>query len=511
MKKQSTMDSLQPFGYNRFNLHHSVLGSYNFGKAYPIGWRRVKVGDTIHNNIEAFMRSSALGDPSFLDAEISIGHYFVPYACFDPLYRSRCARFKGTGSDQRLPFVSCTEIYVRNQEERTVTTIFKPGSLMDHLGLSIRDLPEDASSPTPSGYVNFDLSPIAAYHIIMDKFFTNSKLQNAMFTREYLTQKLAATMNTQGIYITDLLGEQDSPNAEPVWNVPLGDSLVNANFFALRYVNQLPDYFTTSRPTASGPNITIPGTADAPGTIHELLDAMIKQKVGDKLQRGGYSYDDYIRVLFGISGVENESNDPIFLGGSSGPLQVSTVVNTADELGAQGGNVSGSSRYDNGFTHTFAAEGIYMPILFIRPSTYYNGGVLPEWRQTSIASRVIPEMADLSDDAVLQSEVSASALAFCQDYIPTLNPSVFGYKDRYEEQRTAWNRVVGELHTTRTGWYIETDKYTGSVSNQFISSERLRYTPWLVQDKTVDHFFARIYQDLEITSLLPVVSKPWVW
>lgn len=508
MKKKNNIDSLQSFGYNRFNLRHSVLGSYNMGIAYPLGWRRVKIGDTLSNNIDSFSRSSALADPSFLDAELSIGHYFVPYAAIDPLYYSRTAKFKGTGTDVQMPYLTMPTSYVYDSITKEPFPAFAPGSLLDHLKMSFG---KSSLAASEARTLHFDIAPVLAYHMILDTFFTNSKIQNSMYTRTFITETLSSRGFDPYVTLGDLTADQGWSDT-PTWDVPFeGDS--SANFFALRYINNLPDYFTTARRSPGGPSVSIPSSAGTPGTIHELLDAMLQQKVGDALQRGGFSYADYARVIFGVTDITNEAIDPIFLAGSSGPLQVSTVVTqSTDNLGEQGGNVTGSSRFDNGFTHTFSAEGIYMPILFIRPSTYYAGGVSCEFSKTTIASRVIPQLADLSDDAIMISEISSDPEDFISDYNTSSKTSnIFGYKDRYEEQRCEINRAVGELRTTRKGWYIARTPWAQAQSNLFISQEQLLYTPWVITDNSVDHFFIRSFQNLEVTQLLPQSSAPWVW
>lgn len=494
--------SLQEFGKNRFNLRHSRLDSFNYGYAYPIDWQRIRIGDTLHNDIDVFIRSSALVDPSFLDSDISVGHYFVPYNDIDPLYESRMRKFKGLTTDQEFPSVTWSKgsLYA-NESIAGLTNCFAASSLMDRLGFS---LSQKQTAPV-NGVLKHDLSPLLAYHLIVDKFFTNTHVQDNQYTHEWILKNIVPAAYSPALDCTLLLDKQESHEV-PVWD-PAGTK----NFYALRPINYLPDYFTSSRPSRTGPTVAVPTT-----TIPNLLDAMLMQKVADMLNKGGFSYDDYIRVLFNEEVVNAESREPIFLGGSTGPIQVSTVVNTASDLGAQGGTIAGSAGHSNGFTHTFTAEGIYMALLFIRPRTYYTHSIRTEFREFSAARRVIPQLADTQNAPIYKSEITGLLPDAIGDFA-TSNVSgpvtgVFGFKDRYEEYRTRYNTVHSDMRTLRTGWYIGRDYRIPYIGQEFLSIPgQLKYTPWVVQDETEDHFFARCSMDMELTTLLPAVSRPYVW
>lgn len=514
-------NSMQDFGYNRFSRGHSVIGSYNAGAVYPLGCFDVPMGATISNNLDIFARSSALGDPSFLDCDVSVGHYFVSYEAMDHWFKIRCQKFKGTLQDQPLfqLFISA------DTPLEEVQKIFGPGTLADHLGFGIRS--KDNIQGTLGEDIYLPLGPFIAYQMIIDRFFRNSRLQNVERTKE-------AVLN----FFSKL----------NISSVEFGEATFSdIGMYNLQYYNFEPDYFTSSRPESGGPDIKIPGFDHLTGvaklaspaaliptaslatgavqlgedlsgaTIHNLLDRMLLQKVADMLERGGYSYNDYARILYGVQPGDESAEYPIFLSGGNAPLQVSTVVNQTQSssqpdpavaLGSQAGNVSAYLNKDNSFTRRFDRPGIYIPCLWIRPSTYYQSGISPIWFQNTLGSKLIPQLADMQDAPIYACELDSSVDSLAYDFF---EKPVFGYKDRYQEYRTTPNRIVGEMRNKRVGWYMARNIVTRCISPEFLDSSNLKYTPWVVTSSSVDHFFCRIHHNFWNSVPLPATSRPYVW
>lgn len=537
MQNRISLNSIQDFGYNRFNRSHSIIGSYNAGLVYPLGCFDVPIGTTIQGAVDAFMRSSALVDPSFLDADINIGHYFVSYEAIDRFYRQRCQAFKGDSTNVPLPTFSAGGYLgeagsVSMSDVRSaVVKRFGPGSLADHLGFGLEDdlfegLADDGSQTAFAvrSSPSLPIAPFAAYQMIIDRFFRNHRVFDAERTRRILDRLFPnfVTVSTSWDFLDFYsLGQTSNSDVEEL--------------FELKYAQWEPDYFTTARPTAGGPDVGIPQGEDA--TIHNLLDAMLLQKVADMLERGGYSYNDFARIIYGVDPGDEIAEYPIFLGGGSQPLQISTVVNQSYSenpsaaLGTQAGNVNGYIRpNETGFSRRFDRAGVYIPCMWIRPQTYYTSGISPIFYKTSIGDSLIPQLADMQDAPIYVSELSAStgtlfdgngdissdsAIAATDPY--NLESRVFGYKDRYEEYRTTPNRIVGEMRTTRTGWYLahRFSSYDPStvpmVGEEFLLQNIREYRPWVYTSKDVDHFFGRIHLSFANAVPLPQVSKPYVW
>lgn len=512
---QTQFNSMQDFGYNRFDRNHSVIGSYNMGIAYPLGYFDIPIGGTIENDLDIFCRSSPLADPSFLDCDISVGHYFVSYEAMDAFYRIRCQEAKGGPSGFAVPL---PQLELDEWTAERIYQFFGPGSLADHLGLGLDPVDGQIEQPDESMTVILPLYPFIAYHMIVDRFFRNSRIQDVERTRKAIMSSLTSSNNVY-FSATNPSGSDD-----------YGD---NRWILKLDYLNYLPDYLTTTRPSAGGPDVLIPGpngdVSTQKGTIHELLDAMLLQKIGDMLDRGGYSYNDFVRVIYNVDPGEDLSEYPVFLAGGSSPLQVSTVVNQtspdastqADPLGTLAGNVSSYLNGGNSFIRRVTKAGIYMPMMWIRPKAYYPSGVGPQWRIRNLGEMLIPQLADMSDAPVLLQELECTPKGLSELSSVAVEDSIWGYKDRYQEYRTCLDRVVGEMRTTRKGWYVSMpvdrmkyqsiDSATIGVGEGSFLMNRVDYSPWVVTDRDVDHFFARVHHSFRCTFPLPVTSRPYVW
>jgi len=489
-------NSIQDFGYNRFGRSHSVLGSYNMGLAYPIGCFDVPAGATLGNDLDVFIRSSALVNPAFLDADISVGHYFVSYEAIDNFYRLRCQQFKGNVADQPL----LTATFPGGNKRSLMNRFFGPNSLADHLGFGVT--PIQGSDGNWDRVLTLPFAPFLAYQMIIDRFFRNSHIYDVERTKK-MTLQLFPNLATTDYKV--LFSEFDGQIED---------------LFNLQYVLYEPDYFTTARPEAGGANVLIPGSqGETTGTIHELLDAMLLQKVRDMIERGGYSYNDYLRVIYNTELHDEISEYPVFLGGASSPLQVSTVTastigfnSATDEVslpGDQAGTVSAYVRGDDKFVRRFDRAGLYIPMMWIRPVAYYPTGISPVFQHNSLGTMLIPQFADMTDEPIFQSEVIAQLASLQQNPV---SGSVFGYKDRYNEYRTTPNRVVGDMRTTNASWYVGRDFGSDpAITPSFVTMSNANYAPWVDTKKSVNHFQARIHQNFWNTVPLPQTSKPYVW
>lgn len=523
--------SLQTFGYTKNNLSHSLLASMNIGIAYPVLCEDVPAGATISNSSDIFARSAALVDPAFLDCDISVAHYFVSYESIDPRYKLRCRNFKRNQTDVTTP--TMTVEYGRLYwdatlplEQRAIRPDFAPKSLLDYLGFSLTaSLQKDPLLEDQT--INLNAYPIFAYHSIIDKFYTNSKFQDPAFMQTAIIELLTGSSNSASTgnsivknpvfslgQLLQVMEDVDSEAQLASYYNPL----------ALRPLNFEPDYFTKARTEAGSADVYLPGTSEntSPATVRNLLTAELIQKVGDMLYYGGYSYNDYLQTLSLTSPRDVSADEPIFLAGKSSPLQVSTVVSQAATegatLGQQGGNTFGYIESGDYFSYTPDRPGLLVSIVFIRPSTYYTKGISRLFAKRSLGSMLIPQLADVPGNTIKRYELTGNIDEFSQND----DAPVFGFTDRYEEYRTRHNRVVGELRTTRQGWFIPRLVKDYPVAGKpFIQMNALSeteqvdqnfaYSPWVYQKFNEDHFFLRIHHNLQLTCLIPQYQRAYVW
>lgn len=512
--------SVQDFGLNHFSQPHSIGGDANLGQLIPIFWDDVPFGSTIDNNVDLFTRSSPLVDPAFLDCDISVGHYFVSYEALDPIFKVRARNFKRTTENvEMLQFVlPINSLYQNAPIGANIAPEYGPGTLFDRLGLSLAPNLSKLPSGNPATYFNF--YPFSAYHTICDWFFTNRHVQNCYRMQEATLQMMQN--NPDGHYFTPAQIEAAFTQVDSRFGYSnLTDMAYD--FMQLRSCNFEPDYFTTARPKPGANDVYLPGTTQnsAPATVRNLLDSELMQKVADMLYNGGYSLNDLVRTIYGYELGDSVTETPIFLGGTTKPLQVSTVTQTSvgsddTPLGTQAGTVSGYANGDNRIHYTATRAGIYMVLLWIRPKVYYTSGINKKCMNRYFGDFLIPQLADASNEPIIQGELTGNILDFMTQ--GGNEPAIFGYTDRYENYRTKINRATGTLRTTRTSW-LNTRNFTSSLGSAELAinpkfldmQDQVNYNPWVITDKKVPHFFFRAYLDYAQTNLLPVRSRPWVW
>lgn len=519
--------SVQEFGLNRFPQPFSHASDANMGILIPIMWSDVPFGSVIDNNVDMFVRSSALVDPAFLDCDLSIGHYFVSYEAMDPYFRYRLRDFKRSQSEVKLPqFGVDFQDGVYYSETGNVTTDFGPGSLADRLGLCLATqfpgFTPGGGAKVPDETLKFSVYPFAAYHMIADWFFTNRKLQNCYATQQCLIKLLTGE---ELPYIgwndwDNAISEVQSAFFSGGNNLPQS---VDSVFFPweLRTLNFEPDYFTSCHNAPGGPDVYLPGTTQNPSaaTVRNMLDSELLQKVADMLYNGGYSSQDFVRTLYGFDPGDHESEEPVYLGGTTVPLQVSTVVqqSTGDTpLGTQAGNVSAYASGQNHVRKVAMRSGVYMVLAWIRPKIYYTNFVDRNFFKTQVGDFLIPQLADASNEPVFQYELTGDPRELVKEESAR---SVFGYNDRYESYRTRVNRASGTLRTTRQSWInVRTYGVTASSPDPFVISpdflnirNSVTYTPWVVTSPDTPHFFFRAHCSYVPSHLLPARSHPYIW
>lgn len=518
--------SIQHFGLNRFPQSHSFGFDANMGVLLPVCWEECAPGTVIDNEVDLFSRSSPLVDPAFLDADISVGHYFVSFEAMDPQYKTRAQDFKGTLENVGTPSVSLwtgniDDLYTVHglAASGTKVNIFERGELLDRLGFSVPSVPKSDSNLTFS----LNVYPLVAYHMIADWFFRNGRIQNRYRTSQMMKQLFSGLPTSESSIKTSAQFQDAFSAVDNRFQTHFGFGRTYPNaLFEFESVNFEPDYFTTARPSASSVEVYLPGTDknSAPATVHSLLDAELIQKVSDMLYRdGGYSYNDYVRVLFGFDPGEQETENAIYLGGTTRPLQVSTVVqqsvgSDSEPLGTQAGNVSAYISGSNRIRKVCSRGGIYMALAWIRPKVYYATGIDRRFDLKTLGEQIVPQLADASNEPLYQFELNGSLYEFSRQ---PENRQIFGYMDRYEYFRTRVNRLAGSFVSSRSSWF-QTRNFSRlpaqslTINQEFLNMRnQVNYTPWYVTDSNEPHFFIRAHNDLVVSHLLPLKSHPYAW
>ena len=213
--------------------------------------------------------------------------------------------------------------------------------------------------------------------------------------------------------------------------------------------------------------------------IRDLRLASSLQRYAERSAMWGNRYEEFIQREFGIKPLDSRIQRPEYLGGGSGTLQISEVLQTAEgqDTGVgtmRGHGIAGLSQRPIKFRSP--EHGFVIGLISIRPKPVYTQGVNRELLKKSRLDFFTPELSNVGMQEVLQRELFVSA-----DNADT----IFGYSDRYQEYRYNMPKVTGEFRSTLSFWNMARHFDAPPVINaSFIdmsSSEKAFYRPFSSQ------------------------------
>nr|WNN13258.1 MAG: major capsid protein [Microvirus sp.] len=222
-----------------------------------------------------------------------------------------------------------------------------------------------------------------------------------------------------------------------------------------------------------------PGQLTGSVNIRDLRASSALQRYAERSLEWGNRYEEFIQREFGIKPRDSRIQRPEYLGGGSGTLQISEVLQTAEgqDTGVgtmRGHGIAGVSQRPIKFRAP--EHGIIIGLISIRPKPVYTQGVPREFLKKSRLDFFTPELANIGMQEVLERELYFTA---------TNGNSIFGYSDRYAEYRYNQPKVTGEFRSTLSFWNMARQFDAPPVLNSsFIdmsSSEKAFYRPFSSQ------------------------------
>lgn len=434
---------------SKHSLSHYKLLSCDMGELVPISVLEVLPGDSIQHAANLIVRASPMLAPVMHQVDVTVRHFFVPNRLVWVGWEDFITGGPDGNNDYEHPFI------------RFNAGDCDTGTLPDYMGIP------DIVAPT-----DVNALPFRAYNLIWNEYFRDEDLQS----------KLAV----------DTASGQDTETT-----------------FALQRVNWAKDYFTTARPwEQKGPNISVPiesndmtinvraettpstdrdlralttnvvgftGAAPAANTnmrfgsetgleveLGAIREAFALQRFEEARARFGSRYVEYLRYL-GVRSSDARLQRPEYLGGGTGTVQISEVLQTAegtDPVGDLKGHGIGAMR-SNRYRRFFEEHGYIISLMFIRPTPIYMHAIQRLWWKGSKEDYYQKELQHIGQQPVYNREVYALA-----------NPQfgIFGYQDRYDEYRRSFSTVAGEFRNTLAYWHMGRDfSSTPALNSAFIT------------------------------------------
>jgi len=230
-------------------------------------------------------------------------------------------------------------------------------------------------------------------------------------------------------------------------------------------------------------------------TINEFREAFQLQKWLERCARSGTRYTELLRGMFGVVSPDARLQRPEYLGGTSTPIDVNVVPQTAStDATSPQANLSayavGISHNGDGFSKSFVEHGWLIGLVSIRSNYTYQQGLNRMWSRRTKYDMYWPSFAHLGEQAILNQEIYAQGVVPVggEDYEDTVENSddhgVFGYQERHAEYRYFPSLITGKFRSS----YAQSLDYW-HLSQYFEELPTLG-NDFIVEDPPVDRIIA---------------------
>jgi hypothetical protein len=222
-------------------------------------------------------------------------------------------------------------------------------------------------------------------------------------------------------------------------------------------------------------------------TITQLRQSIAVQHVLERDARSGSRYPEILYSRFRVMDPQMlVLQRPEFLGGGTVSVNVAPVPQTAPEVdpggpaeGTPQGNLAavGTAMVNGiGFTRSFTEHGYIMGIVSARADLTYQQGVERMWSRRSRFDFYHPELAHISEQAILQKEIYVTGQSGDDD--------VWGYIGAYDEYRYGVSHITSAFRSSSA-----TPLDVWHVAQYFASSPTLNQT-FIDENPPIDRVIA---------------------
>lgn len=262
-----------------------------------------------------------------------------------------------------------------------------------------------------------------------------------------------------------------------------------------------------SFPTASvDVPVSFPQTAQV--TINQLRESVAIQHLLETDARGGTRYVELIRAHFNVISPDARQQRPEYLGGTSQPLNVTTVAQTsASTSDSPQGNLAAfvTANSEAYWTKTFTEHTLIIGLANVRADLSYQQGVPRMFSRRTKYDFYFPELANLGEQPVLNKEIYAQGT---ED-----DNETFGFQERWAEYRYHPNTITGQFRSTAPEtldyWHLA-QKFDSlpTLSQDFIEEHVPIDRVLAVNTSVAPNMILDGWFELETARLMPLYSVP---
>lgn len=453
----------------KHNLSHYRLLTGDMGEILPVGLVECLPGDTFQHHTNVLIRLSPLAAPIMHHITARVHHFFVPHRLVWNTELGDPGNFEDfiTGGKD-------------GDDAQQVPTITLDGSQWEwktNPGAQAWKLPEYLGIPEPkegNNEITVNALPFRAYNLIFREYYEDQDLG--------LNPDI-----TQSLYIRRCCWERDYFSTARPWTQKGPD-------VTLPIASRAPIYSTdiVANGGKSGPAVdtvnapSVPGlwpSDDADGdriyadlsqaepvSVNDFRKAFALQRYQEARARFGSKYVDYLRFL-GVRPRDERLQRPEFLGGGNAQIQISEILQTAPETGAEPSTEYGvgdmyghgiAAMRSNKYRRTFEEHGYVLTMLSVRPKTIYPTAIDRHFLYQDKEDFFQKELQHIGQQEIDNREIYGTGGDDAA--------GVFGYQDRYAQYRGCFSKVVGEYRDILNYWHMgrEFDQQP-TLNNQFVT------------------------------------------
>ena len=459
-----------------FNLSKPWKGTFNAGLLIPFFNSEGLPGDSRKVRVQAIIRMLTPLTPYFDNVYVDFHFWWTPN-------RQLWTNWVKLMGEQENPGDSIDYLVPTVGVQDTSGQDFK--DLVDNMGVPVSNI-------APGNFLSLSALPLRAYNRIYNFHYRDQNLIQSVPQKtgdgtdpqgdykllkrgkrhDYLTAALpfqqkgdpvAFSLGTTADVFADSAGAQNVGVEDGV-----GGSVVGLN--------------ATGTGNAVFVDSGLPGTrplkvdlAGATGvTITDLRQSIAVQHVLERDARSGTRYPEILLSRYRVMDPQMlVLQRPEFLGGGTRRVNVSPIPMTAvtdDTAGVNQGDLAAvaTSMIDGiGFTRSFTEHGFITGILSVRADLTYQQGLERMWSRRARFDFYHPELAHLSEEAILSKEIYADGTAADDD--------VWGYIGAYDSYRYGMGLVTGRFRSTDAAsldvWHLSQEFASRPTLNQTFIEE----------------------------------------
>lgn len=523
-----------------FRRNHNLKTTLNIDYLYPIYVDECLPGDVFKFKQHVFARLSTPLTPIMDNLYLDTFYFAVPVRLVDKEFKRLMGErpFGDVRNDYTVPQMSVSP---------------KPSSLSDYLGLPLALESSSGSGDAPS----YSVCPWwhRAYNLVYNEWFRDENLcparpvaginEDGTVKDEVESDYILCRRGKRKDYFTGCL---PWPQKGMAAAVPLPDNMfvsfpenpvtfsyagrqgntkfedvpVTLNIDGHIASGSYPTSLIASYPTSplygssETPTPLVSSIADVPVTFSEsvgitvnaLRESIAIQHLLETDARGGTRYVELIRAHFNVVSPDARQQRPEYLGGSSQPLNVTTVAQTSSSTDdSPQGNLAAFVTGNNstGWTKTFTEHTLIIGLANIRADLSYQQGIPRMFSRRTKYDFYWPELANLGEQAVLNKEIYAQGT--------DADNEPFGYQERWAEYRYHPNTITGDFRSTAPltldYWHLA-QKFESlpTLSQEFIEEHVPIDRVLAVATENAPNMILDGWFELECARLMPLFSVP---